>query len=115
MLTLSPGQPEGESLSINDDEGNAVGFFGDQTTTNAEIFEKGMAKIDEGIALYPNRLDMRYGKIFAIGQVKDWERFTNEIVLTVQYSGKINNEWTWTFDEKKEDGKELFLSGLQNY
>jgi tetratricopeptide (TPR) repeat protein len=65
--------------------------------------------------MYPNRLDMRFGKIYALGQSEDWENFTKEIVKTIQYSKKNNNEWTWTFNEKKENGKEFFLGSIQDY
>jgi tetratricopeptide (TPR) repeat protein len=65
--------------------------------------------------MYPNRLDMRFGKIYVLGQAEDWENFTNEIVKTIQYSNINNNEWTWTFNEKRENGKEFFLGSIQDY
>lgn len=58
---------------------------------------------------------MRFGKIYTPGQIEDWEGFTDEIVKTIQYSKKNNNEWTWTFNEKRENGKEFFLTSIQDY
>ena len=114
-LSLNQSQPEGESLSLQDSAGKTKGYIGSQITFAPKTLEKGLDKIDQGLELYPNRLDMRFGKIHALGQAKDWQKFTDEIIKTVQYAAKNNNEWTWTNNEKKEEGKEFFLSSLQSY
>ena len=115
FLSLTTEAPAGESLSIQDSTGNAAGYFGSQIGYLQIPFEKAMDKIDEGIKLYPQRLDMRFGKIYALGQSMDWERFTKEVVKTIQHSSKNNNAWTWTNNEKKEDGENFFLTSLQDY
>jgi tetratricopeptide (TPR) repeat protein len=115
VLSMSTEQPKGESLSLQDSTGKTAGFIGSSIYFNPETFNKGIAKIDEGIKLYPNRLDMRFGKIYALGQAKNWQGFTNEIVKTIQYSNENNNQWTWTNNEKKENGKDFFLTSLQDY
>lgn len=115
FVSMSTNQPKGENLQIQDSTGQVVGFLGSETVYNPEILQNGLDKIDQGIKMYPNRLDMRFGKIYALGQVEDWENFTNEIVKTIQYSKKNNNEWTWTFNEKRENGKEFFLGSIQDY
>jgi len=79
------------------------------------LLQQGFNKIDEGIALYPNRLDMRFGKIYALGQIEDWQKLTDEIVKAIQYSKINNNQWTWTNNQKRSDGKDFFLSSLQTY
>ncbi|AKP52902.1 tetratricopeptide repeat protein [Cyclobacterium amurskyense] len=115
FISMSTNQPNGESLQLQDSTGQVAGFLGSEMVYNTEILQKGLDKIDQGIKLYPNRLDMRFGKIYALGQAEDWENFTNEIVKTIQYSKNNNNEWTWTFNEKRENGKEFFLSSIQDY
>lgn len=115
FISMSTRQPNGESLQLQDSDGQAAGFLGSDIQFNPEIFKKGIKKIDEGIKLYPNRLDMRFGKTYAFKEAKEWEKFTNEIVKTIQYSKKNNNEWTWTYNEKKEDGKDFFLNSIQGY
>jgi len=115
FVTMSTNQPKGESLQLQDSTGRVAGFLGSEIVYNPEILQKGIDKIDQGIQMYPNRLDMRFGKIYALGQAEDWDDFTNEIIKAIQYSKKNNNEWTWTFNEKKENGKEFFLSSIQDY
>ena len=113
-ITLTPTQPNGESLTFQDSTGKKA-FIGSQKTYDALILEKGFAKIDEGIRLYPNRLDMRFGKTYVLGQLMEWQRFTDEILGSIHYSATNNNAWTWTNNEKKTDGRKFFLSSLQGY
>jgi len=115
IVSLSTGQPTGESLQIQDSTGQIAGFLGSSIVYDADVLAKAFDKIDEGIKLYPNRLDMRFGKIYALSQAGEWESFTNELVKTIQYSKINNNQWTWTHNEKLEKGKEAFLGAIQGY
>jgi tetratricopeptide (TPR) repeat protein len=115
ILTLNKEKPEGESLVFTDSLNQTAGYIGSQINFDELELEKGFNKISEGIELYPNRLDMRFGKIYAYGQLKKWDNFTEEIIKAVKYSKVNNNEWTWTKDEKQKDGKDFFLSSLQDY
>lgn len=115
FVSMTSNQPKSESLKLQDSTGQVAGFLGSEIVFNTEILQKGLDKIDQGIKLYPNRLDMRFGKIYALGQTEDWENFTNEIVKTIQHSKKNNNEWTWTFNVKRENSKEFFLGSIQDY
>jgi tetratricopeptide (TPR) repeat protein len=115
VLYMSTERPKGDGFSLVDSLGEIAGYLGDEIIYNREILQKGFDKIDEGIKLYPNRLDMRFGKIYTLGLIEDWESFTKEIVEAVKYSEKNNNEWTWTYNEKRDDGKDFFLSSIQDY
>lgn len=115
FVSLTTSQPEGESLSLQDSTGKTAGFLGSQISYNEQTLKKAFDKIDEGIRIYPNRLDMRFGKIYVQGQLEDWEGFTNEIVKAIRYSSENNNQWSWTNNEKKTNGKDIFLSSLQDY
>ncbi len=84
-------------------------------TFNPATFEAGIAVIDQGIELYPDRLDMRFGKVYALGQIEAWDRFTDEIVRAVRYSVVNGNRWTWTDNQPLKDGESFFLSNLQDY
>lgn len=115
IVVLTDQKPEGESLAFEDSTGKIAGYLGSQITYDTTILKQGFEKIDRGIKLYPNRLDMRFGKIYALGKAEDWDRFTGEIVKAIVYSTKNKNEWTWTNNEKRKDGKEFFLSTIQDY
>lgn len=115
ILSLTVDKPDGEALILADSTGKVAGYIGSQTTTDKSNFKMCIRKIDEGIALYPSRLDMRFGKIFALGQVKYWDDFSSEIIKAIKYSKDNNNKWTWTNNEIKEEGKDFFLGSLQTY
>lgn len=115
MLTITDEAQESEVLAINDSLGNSVGFFAEKTFYNEAIFQKGIDKIEKGIKLYPDRLDMRFGEIYAYGKTENWEVFTKIIIETIDYSHINKNKWTWANGEKKENGKEFLLSNIQNY
>lgn len=113
VLALSKEDANGAGLELRDDTDQAAGFLGSQTHYDLLEFKKGIDKINEGINKYPNRLDMRFGKIYALGEIEDWENFTREIITAVRYSSKNKNQWTWMNNE--EQGKDFFLSSIQSY
>lgn len=104
-----------KNFTITDSTGQIVGYLGSKILFKEKEFSLGISKISEGINLFPNRLDMRFGKIYALGQVEDWNNFTKEIIQAIDYSTVNNNEWTWTLNYKKENGKDYFLSSIQDY
>lgn len=114
-LTVTKEQPKGKSLEFTDSANQVAGYIGSQVCYVENELQKGFAKIDEGIRLYPDRLDMRFGKIYVLGELENWKEFTGEIIKTIDYSAKNNNQWTWTLNEKKENGEDFFLSSLQDY
>lgn len=115
VLSLVTEQPEGESIALKDSNNQTAGFLGSEIYYEEKEVKQAFSKIDQGIKLYPNRLDMRFGKIYALGQVENWNVFTKEIIKTIKKSSKNNNQWTWTNNEPKDDGELFFLNALQNY
>ncbi|MFC5683423.1 tetratricopeptide repeat protein [Flavobacterium sp. MAHUQ-51] len=114
-ISLTTKQPQGESYTLIDSLNNTAGYLGSQVYYVPKEYQEGFNKIDKGISLYPNRLDMRFGKIYVLGMIENWDYFTSEIIKAIDYSSKNNNEWTWTNNIKKENGKDFFLSSLQDY
>lgn len=114
-ISLNKNIPNNEGFSIKDSVGQTVGYLGRQVAFDMELFQKGIYKIDKGIQLFPNRLDMRFGKIYTLGEVENWEMFTNEIIKTVQHSAVNKNNWTWTLNEPLNNGQDFLLSAIQDY
>jgi len=109
VLSLSTDAPNGENLELKDSLNQTAGFLGSQIHYDQTELIKGFNKINEGIKLYPNRLDMRFGKIHALGEASDWVNFTLEIIKTIQYFSTNNNNWTWTNNEIEGGGKDVFF------
>ncbi|MCB9195221.1 MAG: tetratricopeptide repeat protein [Flavobacteriales bacterium] len=113
ILSLSSQPHDGENLVAYSETDTF--YMGDAVMYDEENLKLAFEKINKGIELYPNRLDMRFGKLYVFKTVGDWENFTTELKTTIQYSGKNKNQWTWTKNEPKEDGKDFFLSCIQSY
>lgn len=77
--------------------------------------QKGMDWIDRGIWLYPSRLDMRFGKIYALGQMDRWISFAEEVIKVVEFSAELQNKWTWALDEPWKGGEREFLAAIQEF
>lgn len=111
--------PDGkEALVISDaDSANKepIAYMYDETIYDHKILDIGFAYIDTAIRKYPNRLDMRFGKIYMLGQIKDFDGFTKEIVNAIDYSAVIKNDWKWTNNEPVKDSQAFFLGNIQSY
>jgi tetratricopeptide (TPR) repeat protein len=77
--------------------------------------QKAIEWIDKGIDRFPNRLDMRFGKIYFLGLLENYEAFTEQIIQTVDYSAINQNQWLWTENCVLEQPKEMMLGSIQDY
>lgn len=75
--------------------------------------DSGFAVIDQAIALYPERLELRMGKIYFLGQIAQWDDFEKEILLMLDHSEQIRH--CWTFNGLAGQGSELLTEGVQDY
>jgi tetratricopeptide (TPR) repeat protein len=111
--------PKGEdALKIMDQDSTKkepVAFMYGDTYYNQDLLKKGFNYIDKGIKINPTRLDMRFGKIYMLGKIEDYETFTTEIINTIDYSAVINNQWTWADNKPYESGYKYFLGDIQSY
>lgn len=111
--------PKGEKvLQIMDTDTTKkepVGYIYGDTYYNTKLLNKGFDYINQGIDKYPARLDMRFGKIYMFGKTENYEKFTQEIIKTIDYSTVIKNKWTWTDNKPVDDPEKFMLSGVQDY
>ncbi|MCO5268762.1 MAG: tetratricopeptide repeat protein [Brumimicrobium sp.] len=112
------GNPKGkEGLQVMDNDSTnkePIAFLYSDMYYDPDILKKGFDYIDIEIEKHPNRLDMRFGKIYMFGQIEDYEKFTNEIIKTIDYSVVNKNKWTWT-DSEPLDDPNIMLSAIQDY
>ena len=118
IVTLGQNPKGKDVLQIMDQDTTKkepVAFMYGNTYYKSNLLSKGFDWISKGIKKYPNRLDMRFGKIYMFGQLKDYEKFTTEIINTVDYSNQNKNKWTWADSKPLDDPKEFMLSSIQSY
>ena len=117
---LEKAKKEIESFAVEqaekNEEGQESNGMESQFAINYEDYtKKALQKIETGIDKYPDRLDMRLGKIYVLAQNENWNEYTNEIVKAISYSNTNNNRWMWTNNEELPGGKSFFLSSLRTY
>ncbi len=111
-------EPREESLEITpvDSASDAPpSYLYSEIHYNRDTLNKGFEWIDKGIKQYPNRLDLRFGKIYMLSLVDDYDYLTSQIIETVNYSVINNNEWLFTHNEPLDNAEETFLEALQDY
>ena len=115
LITLDE-KPKKESFQLSDTgNGKPVGYLNFSTRYRSDILQKGFDYIDKGITLHPGRLDMRFGKIYMLGEAENYDMFTEVIIETIDHGNNIKDAWLWKEAKPLEDAKQFFLSSMQDY
>ena len=69
--------------------------------------------VNEGILLFPQHLDLRFGKTYMCQMLGNVKCIKDELLKILQFSAKNNNQWLWINEETKDN--EFMLGILQNY
>lgn len=118
IITLGQNPKGKDVLQIMDQDTTKkepVAFMYGDTYYDPDLLSNGFDWINKGIEKHPNRLDMRFGKIYMFGQLEDYEKFTTEIIKTIDYSSVNKNKWAWADNKPLDDPKEFMLSSIQDY
>ena len=115
LISVDRAQKSKESFQLTDSTGKVAGFMNSNLGYNPAYLKKAFEYIDKGIEKFPNRLDIRFGKCYALGQVEDYKKFTNEIIATVEYSKILKCNWLWTENKKLDDAESFMLGSIQAY
>ena len=113
-LSLESTPSTEESLQVTDSLGNTQ-HLNERIAFNHKLVNQGLAYIDEGIRRFPNRLDMRFGKIYVLKKVGRYDEFTQEVIKAINHSDINKNQWTWAENKTVPDAKKFFLSSVQDY
>jgi len=115
VLSIESQPGEDEAFALIDSTDATAGYMTSRIIYDGPEVDKAIAAIGKGIAKFPNRLDMRFGKIYLLGEDGNYEAFTNEVIATVDYSNKIKNKWLWSGGKPQEDAVDFMLSTVQKY
>lgn len=115
VLQMGAEPGTGDNLQILDSTDSPVAFMFESKYYDPQLLNKAFEHIDAGIEKFPDRLDMRFGKIHALSLVEDWEGFTQEIIKAIDHWAGKPIAWTWTYDEPLEEPEAYFLDNIQGY
>lgn len=102
-------------MSQDSSKKDPVAFLYNNTVYDSSFLSLAYNWLDKGIKKFPNRLDIRFGKIYLYGQFEDYEKFTTEIISTIDFSNKNKNSWNWEDNKPLDDPKQFLLSTIQSY
>lgn len=114
-VSLDRQQHGNQSLQFSDSTGKVAGYLNDKLDYDLSLIDTGFFYINRGIEKFPERLDMRFGKCYALEQIQNYDEFTKELLKTIDYSVTIKNRWFWERNKKVDDGEKFFLSTIQGY
>jgi tetratricopeptide (TPR) repeat protein len=115
MASLTRKQIGKVSLQLNDSTGKVAGYLNSNLDYKPDQLILVFNYLNKGIEKFPNRLDMRFGKCFVLGQIADYVSFTSEIIRIVEYSTIIKNKWLWTNNKRLDSPEHFMLITIQKY
>src|SRR5690606_4466652 len=118
VMKLSTEEPKNQkslAISPQDTSQKEMGFTYSVTYYDKNVMDTALSYINRGIELNPQRLDMRFGKIYMLGNMEEYQVFTDEIIKTIQHSNANNNKWLWTENKPLDQPKEFMLNSIQDY
>ncbi|MFD0763893.1 tetratricopeptide repeat protein [Mucilaginibacter lutimaris] len=115
ILSLTNDKKNNNGFEIKDKNNKVAGYLGESKSYNETLINKGFNYIDTGISKFPNRLDMRFGKVYVLGRIKNYKLFTQEIITAINYGETINYKWAWTDGKRLEDPQDFMLATVQQY
>ncbi len=115
VVEMNQESPDSDALVAVGDDGEPVLYLSEKILYDKASVKQGIAKLDQGIARYPNRLDMRLGKIYVLAEVNDWDNFTQEIITLIHDSKANHYQWLVEHGEPLADAEEYILFNIQGY
>lgn len=115
VVIVSKEKPEDEEYYVGKDSlGNEIYIYS-IIDIDEEMVDNAVSKLEEGIAKFPDRLDFRFGLAHILYEMERHQEMVNSLGKTIERSKENGNKWTWTLDEKVDDGENVMMETLQVY
>lgn len=115
IVRLDTKEGREKNFVIKDSINNTVGYLYSETVHIDSLFSISQNFLNQGIALFPKRLDLRFGKIYTLGETKKYNVFTDEILNVIHLTDTNHFEWLWDGDKALEDPINFFKNAIQDY
>lgn len=114
VLSIDKAPNSNESLSISDSSGQK-GYINQNLTFQDSLIELGINKINNGLELHSDRLDMIFGKVYVFGLTENWADFTSSVTDAIDSSYAKDHKWLWTLNQPLPDSLNFFMEAIQDY
>lgn len=108
-------ESKGNGFEITDSTGAVVGYLGSETSYKKTYVDSAFLLISEGIRKFPDRLDMRFGKTYLLGETHNYTAFADEVIAALNYGVAHGHKWKWSEGKKVDTPQQFFLSSIQDY
>lgn len=115
MLELGAAPGGNEYLELKDSTGRTAGYMSSSISYTRPFLDSAYHVIDEGIRRHPDRLDMRFGKIYVLGETRGYNAFANDIIAAADFGNSISFKWKWKDDQPLDSPAQVFLGTVQEY
>jgi len=115
IISVDSEQKNKQTIQFTDSTGKVAGHINSNFGYSPGKLSKAVKYANTGIEKFPDRLDIRFGKSYLLGQIGDYENFTKEIIRAIEYSQVNKNNWLWTENKRQEDGENFMLETIQSY
>jgi tetratricopeptide (TPR) repeat protein len=113
-IDTAPPPENEEAIVLKDPEtGEIAGYMYYHIYYDEEHIGSALAYLDEGLKRYPDRLDMHFGKIHALGLVSRYGEQKEALITILNISSQNGNNWLWHNGEKLADGFRDLLENTQ--
>lgn len=115
VVIVSKEKPEDEEYYVGKDSlGNDIYIYS-IIDIDEGMVDKAVSKLEKGISEFPDRLDFRFGLAHILYEMERHQEMVNTLYKTLERCKENGNKWTWTLDEKLDDGKSALMETLQGY
>ena len=117
VITLTTEEPiDGMECYEVKDSAGVKGYMYSKIQTDSVKYEAAITTLTEGIRKYPDRLDLRLGKVTLLLYANKNDHAVEEIIQAIQHSTENQNNWYYTLDVPVEtDGVSFLRDCIQDY
>lgn len=114
-LTTTAPKDNQEALQLTDSTGVVAGYMYGIESYNDSILQIAYQKLDTAIKLFPDRLDLPFGKITMLFRQQLYSEVMQELRHVLDRSEKNGDRWLWTSNQPLDDGEYILKDSMQDY
>lgn len=114
LTTTAPNENQ-EALQLIDSTGVVAGYMYGIESYNDSIIKLGYQKLDTAIRLFPDRLDLPFGKVTMLFRQQQYSEVMQLLRHITNRSEENGNKWLWTLNQPLDDAENILKDSMQDY
>jgi tetratricopeptide (TPR) repeat protein len=105
----------GEYMVVQGENDEPIGYMYSKIVYDAELSERALSYLARGIELYPDRLDMHLGAVYALGNLERYRDQADYIQVLLKEGKDNGNIWYWSDYQPLEKSEEEIMLIYSDY